>query len=118
MKVSFYDTTYYINEEKKTVTCKTYYTITGNQRDLIKYMAYITNNPIDTLVSYSVATAHLSDGDTWDVEVGKKVARAKAETKAYECIAKTFRASWPMAGMIFSIRSFVRRRREAVLMQG
>lgn len=90
MKLSFYNTTYYINEEKQTVTCKTYYRITSNDIELIRNMEYLTGNIRNNGKNkyYAVGTARLDDCDNWNVEVGEKVARAKAETKAYEYMAK------------------------------
>lgn len=87
MKLSFYNTVYYINEEKKTVTCKTYYSITSSQSRLLNYMAHITDNDHPHEL-YAIGTARLYENDNWDIETGKKVARAKAETKAYEYVAK------------------------------
>lgn len=97
-KLKFWEPDYYVNEKKGTVTCVLKFRldgVTGSQKDeeafrAVRYMAesvYGENNPIS--YRYSIAeTAKLDPKDTFDVEIGKKVARAKAESSAYKFCSK------------------------------
>ena len=97
-KLKFWDPDYYVNEKKGTVTCVLNFILVGvnsSQKDkdvfrAVRYMAesvYGDNNPIS--YSYSVTeTAKLDPKDTFDAEIGKKVARAKAESSAYKFCSK------------------------------
>lgn len=79
---------YVINEEKKTVTCIAW----ECENDLIEYFLKKSSDSftLDTLVqNYEklllspkyVGTAKCSPEDTFDVEIGKKIARAKMREK-------------------------------------
>ena len=79
---------YVINEEKKTVTCIAW----DCENDLIEYLLKKSSDSftLDTLVqNYEklllnhkyVGTAKCSPEDTFDVEIGKKIARAKMREK-------------------------------------
>ena len=97
-KLKFWEPDYYVNEKKGTVTCVLKFRldgVNGSQKDedtfrAVRYMTesvYGENNPIS--YRYSVAeTAKLDPKDTFDVEIGKKVARAKAESSAYRFCSK------------------------------
>ena len=94
-KLSFAEPTFYVNENKKTVTCVMTVRpgIKGNYK-----MEYVINTIAREFLSdadydafrhsfSTIATAKSDPQDTFDVEVGKKVARAKAESKAYNYYA-------------------------------
>lgn len=91
-KLSFGEPTFYVNENKKTVTCVMTVRpgIKGNckMEHVINTIAWACLNSADyEAFKYSfstVATAKLDPQDTFDIEVGKKIARAKAESKAYD----------------------------------
>ena len=97
-KLKFWEPNYYVNEKKGTVTCVLKFILvdaSDNQKDKDVFRAvrcmtesvYGENNPIS--YSYSVTeTARLDPKDTFDAEIGKKVARAKAESSAYKFCSK------------------------------
>ena len=97
-KLKFWEPNYYVNEKKGTVTCVLKFIlvgVSGSQKDedvfrAVRYMTesvYGENNPIS--YSYSVTeTAKLDPKDTFNAEIGKKVARAKAESSAYKFCSK------------------------------
>ena len=97
-KLKFWEPVYYVNEKKGTVTCVLEFkldSVGSSQKDkdafrAVRYMTelvYGDNNPISCL--YSVTeTAKLDPKDTFDAEIGKKVARAKAESSAYRFCSK------------------------------
>jgi hypothetical protein len=70
------NTKFYVNEKKKTVTCKV-------ECDLIP--PYLWDSPVNIYPKsfYIIATARCCEGDVFDVERGKRIAMAKAENKAY-----------------------------------
>ena len=95
-KLSFAEPTFYVNENKKTVTCvmtvrpgikgdyKMEYVINTIAREFLNGADYDAFKH-----SFStIATAKLDPQDTFDIEAGKKVARAKAESKAYNFYAR------------------------------
>jgi hypothetical protein len=98
IKLKFWEPDYYVNEKKGTVTCVLKFrldSVDSSQKDVDAYHAvrcmaesvYGENNPIS--YRYSIAeTAKLDPNDTFDVEIGKKVARAKAESSAYKFCSK------------------------------
>jgi hypothetical protein len=87
-KLKFGEPRYYVNEKKKTVTCVMTCRLTGNPT--VMEMLYVMSN-LESPEAYDnirynfevSATSKLYPGDTFDVETGKKVARAKAESQAY-----------------------------------
>ena len=97
-KLKFWDPDYYVNEKKGTVTCVLKFrldSVDSSQKDedafkAVRYMTesvYGEDNPIS--YRYSITeTAKLDPKDTFDVEIGKKVARAKAESSAYKFCSK------------------------------
>lgn len=81
VKLSVHDTIFYVNPKTNAVGCKLYFSIKG-PADLISAIEAYAD--VDC---YEVtAEAHVAPGDTFDIEVGKKIARAKAETMAYRNI--------------------------------
>lgn len=79
IKLSISHITYWVNEKTKVVGCKMRYHIKGDDNVLDMCLALGDNR--NNLV---VAEAHLAPGDTFDVETGKRIARAKAESMAYK----------------------------------
>lgn len=89
-KLKFGEPRYYVNEKKKTVTCVMTCRLTGNPT--VMEMLYVMRNlESSEMYEYNdirypfeiAATSKLYPGDTFNVETGKKVARAKAESQAY-----------------------------------
>lgn len=70
------NTEFYVNEKKKTVTCKVECTL---------LVPYSWDSPVNIYPKsfYIVATARCCENDVFDVERGKRIAMAKAENKAY-----------------------------------
>lgn len=92
IKVSFTNISFTVNKKKKWVTCRLNYVVKlPNMVDEIEvpYEVY-KNVPFyaGRGVHTSYGTARVCDGDTFDIEVGKKVARAKAESAAYKNVRK------------------------------
>ena len=85
VKLSVRKTHFYVIPNKNVVGCKLDYELRGDQ----KFLSTI-NNFIQTVkdpIAFNVtAEAHLDPLDHFDVETGKKVARAKAESMAYDHI--------------------------------
>lgn len=78
IKLSISHITYWVNEKTKVVGCKMRYHIKGAD-DVIELCAALGDNRNNLIV----AEAHLAPGDTFDIETGKRIARAKAESMAY-----------------------------------
>lgn len=79
IKIHFDEPEFFINEEKKTVTCK----LCG-QLDLPFELNYIFNFMPDLIMDEwknMTATAKCSPEDTFDIDKGKRIALAKAENK-------------------------------------
>ena len=99
---------YFVNEEKKTVTCKLTYSLKTDYDTeealvhLINMFPFYTQN--------ATATTHLAEGDTFDVKKGMQVARAKAETMAYKRMKQIIKTlSGKLASMLVSTNDFVNR---------
>lgn len=95
MKLSFYETTYYINETKKTVTCKVRCSLTADDKlmEMLSCLTWFADKDVTALREGGplefVATAYTDPVDNFDVEIGKKIARAKAESMAYQDVRHT-----------------------------
>jgi hypothetical protein len=95
-KLSFGEPKYFVNEEKGVVTCVMNYRLKYPNEDwrlvnAIKYVADCYIEDKDNMLRYPFtvdAQAKLDPKDKFDVEVGKKVARAKAESSAYRYVTK------------------------------
>ena len=90
-KLSFSEPQYFINEQKKTVTCKMKYSLKSTDYNLFRMfldIAYWSKTDEDLIEYETIATAKLDPLDTFDPEIGKKVARAKAESFAYKRVSK------------------------------
>lgn len=95
-KLSFNDPIFYINEDKQLVTCvlSAYPQLLGNEKisrvcEAIAHY-YLSDADYEKFCHCFTVTAYarLHPADTFDVETGKKVARAKAESKAYNFYAR------------------------------
>ena len=92
-KLSFDEPDFFVNEEKGVVTCVMDCYLKGVD-SVLNAMAnnvygYYNHNPIVSTFTIT-ASAKLDPQDKFDKEKGKKVARAKAESKAYKRISKSF----------------------------
>lgn len=89
IKLSVYNTEYHISTKKKQVSCQIDFRLKGDPKflSLLNEFIRLTNDPIST--GYTVtAYANLNPLDKFDIETGMKVARAKAESMAYNRIKK------------------------------
>lgn len=93
-KISVIRTEYFTNFEKKTVTCKLHYRIKTTDQSAAYVLGdlgmYVDGNINiwDTLTV--VATARTMPNDNFDLHKGEQIARAKAESMAYEAVSKYF----------------------------
>ena len=95
-KLSFGEPKYFVNEEKKIVTCVMVYRLKfpGDDWKMVNVLKQISDRYVvdkDNMIRYDFqvdAQAKLDPQDEFDAEVGKKVARAKAESYAYRYVAK------------------------------
>lgn len=89
-KLSFQEPTYFVNEEKQIVTCVVKYTLNASDWNVTRALSLIDNqrDPIFGNVMTSYSVAKLDPTDTFDVDKGKRVARAKAESKAYDKVSQ------------------------------
>ena len=89
-KLSFQEPTYFVNEEKQIVTCVVKYTLNASDWNITRALSLIDNqrDPIFGNVMTSYSVAKLDPTDTFDVDKGKRVARAKAESKAYDKVSQ------------------------------
>lgn len=91
-KISFYGIDFVVIENKGVVLCKLQYKV--NVPEVVRLLAKTMTDDKDVKKLLSdndtfecFGVAKLMDGDTFDVEVGKKIARAKAESVAYANVA-------------------------------
>lgn len=81
-KLSVNNIDYFVNEEKKCVTCRVNYVLKAADETLL--LLFGADCLVDNCdFGEAVATARVHADDVFDVETGKKVARAKAESLAY-----------------------------------
>lgn len=94
-KLSFEEPKFYVNEEKQLVTCvlSANPQLLGNDKinRVCEAIArhYLSKADYEKFCYFFTVTANakLNPADKFDVEAGKKVARAKAESKAYKYYA-------------------------------
>ena len=79
IKLSITDVTYYIIHSKQVVGCKMKFHIKGSD-DALNIATVLWDGTSNEVT----AEAHIAPGDVFDVEIGKKIARAKAESMAYK----------------------------------
>ena len=90
-KLSFDDPKFFVNEKKGIVTCVMHCYLKGTDWALVD-MANRVIGDKDNPISHGftvTATANTDPQDTFDVEIGKKVSRAKAESMAYSFMSKS-----------------------------
>ncbi len=113
IKLSETDCQYFINEEKKTVSCKMFYRL---KMDSDMYIVF--TNLFDEYPSYIesvTATTHLSEGDKFDVNKGMQVAKAKAEIMAYKNVRKHVKKlSDKLASVLVCTNDFENRAEDAI----
>ena len=87
LKVSVYNTKYYVNRAKKTVTCVLDFELRGPDkfREALFNYIYHSKDPFQWRV---VMTARLDPQDQFDPDKGCQIARAKAESSMYLTTAK------------------------------
>lgn len=87
LKLSVKDMKFFINPAKKSVTCKLSFDLLAPDSFYAAMWAYNSTTGDD--INYSIkATAKTLPTDTWDEEVGCKIARAKAEALMYKRVKK------------------------------
>lgn len=86
LKLSVYNTEFYVNEKKKRVRCKMQFGIRGDIDTLLLVNMFSDRNCFEVM-----AEANTDPQDQFDVETGKKVARAKAESMAYKQLTNMLR---------------------------
>ena len=79
LKLSVYNTEFYVNEKKKRVRCKMQFGIRGDIDTLLLVDMFSDRDCFEVM-----AEANTDPQDQFDIETGKKVARAKAESMAYK----------------------------------
>ena len=90
-KLSFDEPKFFVNEKMGIVTCVMHCYLKG-QDWAMKEMGDVIDGYKDNPISHGFTIteiAHLDPQDTFDVEIGKKVARAKAESSAYRYMTKS-----------------------------
>ena len=104
IKIKFKDPEYFVNEEKGIVVCNLHYYV-DYPRDLAKVFYWtVDTSPVRGVCK---AVAKLGEGETFDLNVGKKVSLAKAEQKAYNKVFKyCLKAINNCAGMIEKLHNF------------
>lgn len=80
IKVSFNEPEFYINEKKRTVTCRLEGFLNGPQDNAASWTEEI-DFPSTMLTTSTTARCHKDD--TFDVERGKRIALSKAENDIY-----------------------------------
>lgn len=113
IKLSETDCQYFINEEKKTVSCKMFYRLKMDS-DIIGLLAHLLDE-YPCYLQTVTATTHLAEGDTFDVKKGMQVAKAKAETMAYKRMRQIMkRLSGKLASMLVVTNDFENRAEDTI----
>lgn len=87
-KLSVTNTEYFINQAKKTVTCKMKFGLDGPEQALRLFQDYMFTYDQSLITNEIVATAKLDPKDTFDEDAGMKIARTKAETAMYRRVGR------------------------------
>ena len=112
LKLQFRDITYKVNEEKGVVVALAYFRTPLS-------MEAGANQCINTI---GIARLNKSAGDTFNIEVGKKIARAKAEKEAFlqfrtmllNYEKKVFQAHLDIAEAIITMSSHIEHQKEYI----
>lgn len=87
LKLSVKTMRFYANPHKRTVTCVANFELLAPNYITGQLMRYSFDS--NDFLDYSVkATAKVRPGDTWDEEIGFKIARAKAESMMYARVSR------------------------------
>lgn len=106
IKISFDTPIYYVNKKNNKVGCRLSFGIKGPASVIT-----IINSFTDEDCFEVVAEASLHPDDSFDIEKGKTIARAKAETMAYRRVNRLFKricgklADVAIAFMDFDVKS-------------
>lgn len=112
LKLQYRDTTYKVNKEKGVVVALAYfYTPLSMEVDANQY--------INTI---GIARLNKSEGDIFNIEVGKRIARAKAEKEAFiqfkkmllKYEDKLFQARLEMSKVIDTMSSHIEHKKEYI----
>ena len=112
LKLQFRDITYKVNEEKGVVVALAYFRTPLS-------MEAGANQCINTI---GIARLNKSAGDTFNIEVGKKIARAKAEKEAFiqfrtmllNYEKKVFQARLDMAEAVITMSAHIEHQKEYI----
>lgn len=112
LKLQFRDITYKVNEKKGVVVALAYFRTPLS-------MEAGANQCINTI---GIARLNKSAGDTFNIEVGKKIARAKAEKEGFTQFRtmllnyekKVFQARLDIAEAIITMSSHIERQKEYI----
>lgn len=112
LKLQFRDITYKVNEEKGVVVALAYFRTPLS-------MEAGANQCINTI---GIARLNKSAGDTFNIEVGKKIARAKAEKEAFTQFRtmllnyekRVFQARLDIAEAIITMSSHIEHQKEYI----
>ena len=103
IKISVTSTTYYLNKKANTVGCRLAFNIKGPDAAI-----EVINALFDYDCCEVTAEAKLNPADEFDYETGKRVARAKAESMAYNRVSKLFaRIAYKMTDVLNAFTLFV-----------
>lgn len=112
-KLSVVRTEYFYNYKKQTVTCKLHYRIKVNDRKMsyaFNYCCPIVDGGmyIDDVYT-TVATAKTLPEDTFNIKTGEQIARAKAESQAYNEVIKYFNRvhEWYTQNVVMPMAKFI-----------
>ena len=112
-KVSVIRSEYFTNFDKKTVTCKLHYRIKVTDHPMgyvLNYISsYVDNSMYVDDVYTAVATAKTQTGDTFDLHKGEQIARAKAESMAYDTVSRLMDRvhKWYTKNIIMPMAQFI-----------
>ena len=112
-KISVIRTEYFTNFDKKTVTCKLHYRIKSSDYRMMYALNWIGSFVESGLYADRtftvVATAKVSPDDTFDQHAGEQIARAKAESMAYNNVNKFFDRvhKWYTQNIIMPMAQFI-----------
>lgn len=112
-KVSVIRSEYFTNFDKKTVTCKLHYRIKTTDHRMAYALNYLSSFLDNTMyvdnVYTVVATAKTLPDDVFDIHTGEQIARAKAESMAYNAVSKHFDRvhNWYTRNIVMPMAQFI-----------
>ena len=96
VKLVFNTPEFFVNESKRAVACKVRFDVRtpkGNYTDGQLFNFAELADDLFCVCMDVVGIAHCSENDVWDVNVGCKIAKARAEEKAYRLVLGSVRKS-------------------------